>query len=276
MDNYEKVYFCFCNDNCKFETMTKEQIIAAIAEATGNTPTEIDAAFITKIKEQNKGNSLIFWLGTTAEYNAIETKDPNCFYIKTDDTTIEDITTAITTIIDEIEEIKKNIPSFKRLLTAEDDLNDIKESGVYFYSSTSVPANCPYSNAGIVEVVGTGHENTRKIQRVTRYGEAGYTTQRILDQNADWLEWTAVPLMLKKTYTIATNDNGNANTSIDPEKYIILNISAKDSSGSENYLCNLYKSIANNGRWYVNICNVTSKTNIANTEFTLTIYYAAI
>ena len=50
----ERNYYVLCDDNCRFESMTKEQIIAAIAEATGHTPEDIDAAFITRIKEQNK------------------------------------------------------------------------------------------------------------------------------------------------------------------------------------------------------------------------------
>lgn len=67
----EKTYYVFCSDDCKYEGMTKEQIIAAIAEATGATPTDIDSAFITKIKEQNKNGALTFWFGTESEYNAL-------------------------------------------------------------------------------------------------------------------------------------------------------------------------------------------------------------
>lgn len=66
-----RTYYVFCKDNCRFESMTKEQIIAAIAEATGNTVTDVDSAFITKIKEQNAGTAIKFWVGTQAEYNAL-------------------------------------------------------------------------------------------------------------------------------------------------------------------------------------------------------------
>lgn len=99
----DNIYYCFCSNDCKFETMTKEQIIAAIAEATGHTPTNIDDAFITKIKEQNKGETVTVWLGTTAEYNALETKDDNCIYIKTDDTTLEDVNKEIEAFEEETE-----------------------------------------------------------------------------------------------------------------------------------------------------------------------------
>ena len=68
----DRKYYVICDSGCKFESMTKEQVFAAIAEATGNTPTDIDAAFITKVKEQNKNTAMRFWLGTEAEYNALE------------------------------------------------------------------------------------------------------------------------------------------------------------------------------------------------------------
>lgn len=91
----DRTYYVMCDDNCRFEAMTKEQVIAAIAEATGNTPTDIDSAFITKIKEINKGAAVQIWLGTTAEYNVLETIDDNVFYIKTDDTRISDLEKAL-------------------------------------------------------------------------------------------------------------------------------------------------------------------------------------
>lgn len=88
-------YFVLCKNNCKYEGMTKEQIIAAIAEATGATPTNIDDAFITKIKDQNKGGVIKVWRGTTAEYNAIAEKDTDTVYIKTDDSRDADVDAAI-------------------------------------------------------------------------------------------------------------------------------------------------------------------------------------
>ena len=98
----ERVYFCFGDDDCKFETLNKEQIIAAIAEATGNTVTDVDSAFITKVKEQNKNAELKFWVGTVAEYNALETKDESCLYILTNDTTLDDINAKITDLSEDV------------------------------------------------------------------------------------------------------------------------------------------------------------------------------
>lgn len=92
----ERKYYVLCADNCKFESMTKEQIMTAIIQAgiTGAI-TNVDAGFITKIKERNSEAALSFWVGTSAEYNALETKYTNCLYILTDDTTGNDLQTVI-------------------------------------------------------------------------------------------------------------------------------------------------------------------------------------
>ncbi len=103
----ERKYYVLCELGCKFEGMTKEQIFAAIAEATGATPTNIDDAFITKIKEQNKGGVIKVWRGTVAEYNAIAKKDDDTVYIKTDDTRDADVAAAIKSMQSEIEQIKQ-------------------------------------------------------------------------------------------------------------------------------------------------------------------------
>jgi hypothetical protein len=105
MSDTGRKYYVLCDNNCKFESMTKEQIITAIAEATGATPTNIDDAFITKIKEQNKGVAVKVWIGTTAEYNAIAEKDAYTVYIKTDDTRAAEIDAAIKALQTELEKL---------------------------------------------------------------------------------------------------------------------------------------------------------------------------
>lgn len=78
-------FYCFNESNCKFETMTKEQILAAIAEAAaGGLVFDSDAAFITKVKESNAGGFVTFWAGTQAQYNALQTIDKRCIYVITD------------------------------------------------------------------------------------------------------------------------------------------------------------------------------------------------
>ena len=68
----EPTYFCFREDNCKFETLTREQIENAITNATGTSTVDADSAYITKIKESNGNNNLTFWQGTEAQFNALK------------------------------------------------------------------------------------------------------------------------------------------------------------------------------------------------------------
>lgn len=86
-----KKYYCFCGSNCKYETMTKEQILTAIADATGKIDIDPDAAFITKVKEGNSGGFVTFWVGTQAQYNELKTIESSCLYVITDDKTAEQL-----------------------------------------------------------------------------------------------------------------------------------------------------------------------------------------
>lgn len=82
-----------------FEGMTKEQVLAAIVQAIeSGTIGDVDTGFITRIKEINKGQAFRIWLGTSAEYNALveaEQIESNVLYIKTDDTSAENVSNAL-------------------------------------------------------------------------------------------------------------------------------------------------------------------------------------
>lgn len=103
----ERKYYVFCEDKCKFEAMTKEQTINAIAEATGRTPESIETneAFISMIKEQNANKNLKFWIGTTAQFQALQQKDNDTMYILTDD----DSADSWDEIAEDVEELKDKI-----------------------------------------------------------------------------------------------------------------------------------------------------------------------
>ena len=88
-----KKYYCFCGSNCKYETMTKEQILTAIAQATGVTDVDPNAGFITKVKETN-GRFVTFWVGTQAQYAIDAASIPaGTPVIITDDTDIDSVPT---------------------------------------------------------------------------------------------------------------------------------------------------------------------------------------
>jgi len=72
--------------------MTKEQILAAIVQAVeGHSISDVDTGFVQVLKEQNHGTGLKFWVGSSAEYNALQTIEQDVFYILTDDTELDDM-----------------------------------------------------------------------------------------------------------------------------------------------------------------------------------------
>lgn len=102
--------YCYCDNNCKYETLSKEEIITAITQAVSKgTISNIDTGFITTIKTIN-GVPLKFFVGTQAEYNALTaTQKQGLYAIVTDDTTAENMANAIEALDTELTEYKKAI-----------------------------------------------------------------------------------------------------------------------------------------------------------------------
>lgn len=88
--------YVICDQNCKFEGMTKEQILSAILQAVNEgTISDIDAGFITSVKTIN-GQTLRFFMGEQAAYDALsEEQKAGLFAIITNDTTKEGVLAAI-------------------------------------------------------------------------------------------------------------------------------------------------------------------------------------
>lgn len=95
MADTPKVYV-LCDANCKWEGMTREQILTAITQAVNEgTIGNIDTGFVQTIKTIN-GQPLKFFVGTQAEYNTLATEaKENLFAIITDDTHKDGIEAAI-------------------------------------------------------------------------------------------------------------------------------------------------------------------------------------
>lgn len=100
------IYYVFDGVKNKVEGMSKEQVLNAIAEATGSTPQSVDDAFITMIKETNRNHSLHIWKGTKAQYNALQTIDNDTFYIIEDDSTIDDLQANIDAVDEQVQELR--------------------------------------------------------------------------------------------------------------------------------------------------------------------------
>ena len=62
-----------------------------------------------KIKEQKSGANLKFWVGTTAEYNALPETESGCYYILTDDTTFDDMESAVNEMQASVAEMRATI-----------------------------------------------------------------------------------------------------------------------------------------------------------------------
>lgn len=97
-------YYVVGYGNNLIESMTKEQILAAITQAVeSHTISDVDTGFVTTVKEQNANTGLKFWVGTTAQYNLIAVKDPQCFYILTDDAELEDLEQEIARLSEQVD-----------------------------------------------------------------------------------------------------------------------------------------------------------------------------
>lgn len=65
-------YYVLCDDDCRYEGMTKEEILAAIEQALEQGyVSDPDGAVFSKIKEIRAGESVQMWVGTEAEFNAL-------------------------------------------------------------------------------------------------------------------------------------------------------------------------------------------------------------
>lgn len=80
----------------RIATFSAEQILEAINAAitTGEIPSEL-TAFIDAIKEQNKGKSLKFWMGTQAEFLALDNTEEDIIYFINDSTNLLDLANAL-------------------------------------------------------------------------------------------------------------------------------------------------------------------------------------
>lgn len=95
MANTPKVYV-ICDQNCKYEGLTREQILTAITQAVNEgTVSDIDVGFVQTIKTINNV-PLKFFVGTQAEYAELTDEDKvDLFALITNDTTREGIEAAI-------------------------------------------------------------------------------------------------------------------------------------------------------------------------------------
>jgi hypothetical protein len=132
MANTPRVYV-LCDNNCKYESLTKEQIYTAIVEALENgTISDVDTGFVQTIKTINNV-PLKFFVGKQADYDSLpEMGKQNLFAIITDDTTKENLTAFL-------EELKSSVEGLER---KHDALCEAVLATVTYIPPIDAPLNC--------------------------------------------------------------------------------------------------------------------------------------
>ena len=128
-----KKYYCFCSSNCRYETMTKEQILTAIQQAVeGQQIIDPNGGVISKVKELHTGDHVTFWVGSRAEYNALQGNvERNCIYIINDDTSGDDLNKTLQQMNEKLDAAgKNNACSFDPQLVIELQGGDMSECRV--------------------------------------------------------------------------------------------------------------------------------------------------
>ncbi len=107
--------YVLCDNNCKYEGMTKEQILTAIMQAVeSGTVGDCNTGFITTVKTIN-GRGLRFFVGTQAEYDSLsKTQKDGVFALITNDTTKDGLLEAIR----DLQEEQSNINNTFTAITA--------------------------------------------------------------------------------------------------------------------------------------------------------------
>ena len=106
----ERTYHVIADDKVKTQSMTREEILAAIVQAVETHEiADVDTGFITTIQEGNRNAGLKFWVGTSAEYNAIPNKEHNCFYILTDENDIAEVVGEIEGLQDDLDNLSDTV-----------------------------------------------------------------------------------------------------------------------------------------------------------------------
>ena len=114
-------YSVIREDGVRVEGLTKEQVYELIQGTTGKVPAGVNEGFITKLREQRAQADVSIWVGSNAEYNALETKDDNVLYVVTDDPFFQEFDERMKVIEDSIATIDSTLKTMMDQKTAEID-----------------------------------------------------------------------------------------------------------------------------------------------------------
>ena len=105
-----RTVYVICDANCKWEGMTKEQILTAIVQAVeGGAITDVDTGFVRTIRTIN-GQPLRFFVGEQSEYDALTDEEKHgLFAIITNDTTKEGILEAVEEALEKANALERGL-----------------------------------------------------------------------------------------------------------------------------------------------------------------------
>jgi hypothetical protein len=200
--------FVFCENNCRYEGMTKEQILAAIAQAveTG-TVGNCDTGFITTVKTIN-GRGLKFFVGTQAEYDGLsKTQKDGVFALITNDTTkdgllraIEDLQIAQTDINNTFTAITAGaltVPKASHAVNAD-------------YAERALSAEAVFNNTAVLEDLANGGFI---ITEAGIYALIGHTGSDITpSMNCYYISIIAIPYVDRQAIGAPAKDYSDTNT----------------------------------------------------------------
>jgi hypothetical protein len=137
-------FYVYCDDNNRHETLNKEEILSAIAQAQAGMPViDPEAGILTKVKETNAGGYITFWVGTQAQYNALNGNIvQNCLYIITDENTGEEINNAIGALKKELDTLKvETIPGLQQSISSNKTIEKIATGATFDRTDVTVKSS---------------------------------------------------------------------------------------------------------------------------------------
>lgn len=145
-------HYVIREDGIKVEGLTKEQVYEIINGTTGEVPEGVDEEFITKLRELNAGDAVSVWVGTNAEYNAIEEKQEGVLYIIADSTFYEDLEATLTGFDEKIQAVEDNMAQVESdtestLTQMQSDIEEINNNLSYVYDKMSAPPIITWSQS---------------------------------------------------------------------------------------------------------------------------------
>lgn len=176
----ERKVYAICDTNCRYETLTKEEIYAAIMQAVqSGSIGDVDTGFITTVKTIN-GKGLKFFVGEQHEYEALTAEQKEgLFAIITNDTTKDGVIAAITELAAKTDTQEKwrgdvmgGATAVPKAEAASGLAFTLCKTHDYTHTDAGVRCDLDYKTVYFVKVKGGAEVNYREMHFVLPVGTA--------------------------------------------------------------------------------------------------------